>query len=133
MYQSTNPSYHPQGVADAQTTAISNDLEPHVEVTYNGSTFFVPESTAYMYDPAYNPDANPNPDHTSYSPLPGDENNETAALEESMSPPAYEIEWTTPAPQRRTLAASSIPANIHDYFQMLDHETLRQMEPDDER
>lgn len=87
-------------------------IESTVEVTWNGSTFFVPESTAYAYDGSIE-----------FPPVP----------EENVG-----LEWTQgslslPAPPRRTIQTIGIPEPVRQHFQSLDVEALRQMPPDDER
>ena len=87
-------------------------VESTVEVTWNGSTFFVPESTAYAYDGSIE-----------FPPVP----------EEDVG-----LEWaqgslSLPAPPRRTIQTIGIPEPVRQHFQSLDVEALRQMPPDDER
>jgi PAB-dependent poly(A)-specific ribonuclease subunit 3 len=88
--------------------------EPMVEVTWNGSTFFVPESMANAYES-------------------GGDSEFTPVEEEDIG-----LEWThasttLPGPPKRCLQTIGIPEPIRQHFQSLDLESLRQMSPDDER
>lgn len=85
--------------------------ENMVEVTWNGSTFFVPESMASQYETG------------------GDQYHQ----EEEIG-----YEWANgstalPTPPKRCLQTIGIPENISNHFRNLDLETLKQMQPDDER
>jgi len=89
---------------------IVNAEEPMVEVTVNGSTFFVPESMAAA----------------------AQEGQMGVDLDDGLS------FWTNgsttlPAPPKRSLQTIGIPDPIRQHFQTLDIEALRQMSPDDER
>lgn len=88
------------------------DIEPMVEVTWNGNSFFVPESTAYAYE-------------------------EGGGYPHSLEEDAG-FEWangstTLPAPPKRSLQTIGIPEPIRQHFQSLDTEALRQMAPEDDR
>lgn len=90
------------------------EKEPMVEVTWNGSTFFVPESMANEYESGGG--------------------NEFIPVEEEV----IGMEWshastTMPGPPKRCLQTIGIPEPIRQHFQSLDLESLRQMLPDDER
>mmetsp|Transcript_22495 Transcript_22495/g.32850 ORF Transcript_22495/g.32850 Transcript_22495/m.32850 type:complete len:683 (+) Transcript_22495:91-2139(+) len=109
--KSVESGYHesnPQNESAGQHSA-----EEMVEVTWNGSTVFVPESMAYAY---------------------------SAAIEGQSSQQLMleGMEWaasasTLPAPPKRSLLAVGIPEPMRQHFQSLDLDCLRQMDPDDDR
>ena len=97
----------------------NGSTENMVEVTWNGSTFFVPESMAYAYEDNENPD---------------EDIADIAVAEE----PEIGLDWsngssTFPAPPKRSLQTLGIPEPIRQHFQALDIEALRQMPADDEK
>jgi len=92
--------------------SIATGEENMVEVTWNGSTFFVPESMASQY--------------------------ETGGMDQYQQEEDIGYEWTNnsiavPTPPKRCLQTIGIPENISNHFRNLDLETLKQMQPDDER
>lgn len=127
-------------------------IESMVQVNYNGSTFFVPESLVYNY-PADNSASDALLDSSSqtntstfssYNPVTSSSKPRVTANEsmETMSADliANEQDWATwnqvtsfPAPPKRCLQLVGLPENLHDYFATLDFEASKQMEPDDER
>lgn len=95
-----------------QSAAISDLIEPMVEVSWGGSTYTVPQSMTYA-------DADGNLVYTGPIEEPG-------------------LQWangshTVPAPPKRCLRTIGIPEPIREHFQSLDIEALRQMPPDDPR
>eukprot|EP01041_Mallomonas_annulata_P010985 gene10985-22949_t len=116
-------TYAAEWVPDASDTSVGTNTkvgeinlgedglptEEMVEVNWNGSTFFVPESVAYA---------------------------ENAEAYQTIDEEGFE--WTTgstsiPAPPKRSLQTIGIPEPIRQHFQALDLESLRQLDPADER
>ena len=100
------------GSAQAMGGADHGMVEPMVQVTWNGSSFFVPESMAYAYEGG-----------VEFPPVPEDD---------------VGLEWaqgalSLPAPPRRTIQTIGIPEPVRQHFQSLDVEALRQLPPDDDR
>ena len=100
------------GSAQAMGGADHGMVEPMVQVTWNGNTFFVPESMAYAYEGG-----------VEFPPVPEDD---------------IGLEWaqaslSLPAPPRRTIQTIGIPEPVRQHFQSLDVESLRQLSPDDDR
>ena len=100
------------GSAQTMGGADHGMVEPMVQVTWNGSSFFVPESMAYAYEGG-----------VEFPPVPEDD---------------VGLEWaqgalSLPAPPRRTIQTIGIPEPVRQHFQSLDVEALRQLTPDDDR
>ena len=100
------------GSAQTMGGADHGMVEPMVQVTWNGSSFFVPESMAYAYEGG-----------VEFPPVPEDD---------------VGLEWaqgalSLPAPPRRTIQTIGIPEPVRQHFQSLDVEALRQLPPDDDR
>lgn len=92
--------------------AGDNSLETMVEVTWNGDTFYVPQSMTYTAEDGSVVYMGP--------------------VEEDG------LEWangssTLPAPPKRCLKSIGLSEPIRQHFQNLDMEALRQMKPDDDR
>jgi PAB-dependent poly(A)-specific ribonuclease subunit 3 len=87
-----------------------------VEVTWNGSTFFVPASTAYAYQ------EQPDGAEFEYENVQEDEGFDWANGSTAL-----------PAPPKRTLQCIGIPEPVRSHFQNLDLASLGQMSPEDER
>mmetsp|Transcript_18740 Transcript_18740/g.16968 ORF Transcript_18740/g.16968 Transcript_18740/m.16968 type:complete len:824 (+) Transcript_18740:57-2528(+) len=90
--------------------------EPMVEVTWNGSTIFVPQNTAY-YD-----------ESTGLYSYGGEESNDYINDFDFTN-------WLTsiPAPNRKSLANYQTNQSIRIHYQQLDLETLKELPPNDER
>jgi PAB-dependent poly(A)-specific ribonuclease subunit 3 len=91
-----------------------------VEMNYNGSTFFVPQSTAYAYANQQQVEGEME-DFTKQNTL----------LDAN-------IDWsygtsTAAAPPKRTLQTIGLPEPIRQHFQTLDVETNKHLSPDDDR
>jgi PAB-dependent poly(A)-specific ribonuclease subunit 3 len=106
------------GQIDVSSKEVGSSAdEVMVEVNYNGSTFFVPASTAAAY--------------SQYAAQPDGDGKDIM-----MPEPA--VDWsygttTAPAPPKRTLQTIGIPEPIRQHFQGLDIEANRVLPPDDDR
>eukprot|EP01036_Dinobryon_divergens_P034814 gene34814-45028_t len=118
--------------------AYYSPTEKMVEITWNGSVFFVPQDSIAAY---------PGAEHqTSVLPDEGDAEVDTLfGGDHPLSEAAGDIEpataangfgfgsTTVPAPPKRCLQTVGVPEPVREHFQSLDLFSLRQMAPDDAR
>eukprot|EP01038_Epipyxis_sp_PR26KG_P004334 gene4334-6135_t len=136
-----SPTNNSTGAALLEHNEItdSNENERMVQVSWNGSTFFVPESEAFLAEDG---------SYTYYGQtaldgsVPTDANaliniDSSAEMIEQL-PIENGLEWThgsltLPAPPKRCLQTIGLPEPIRQHFQTLDIEASKQMPADDER
>lgn len=100
------------GIEESIDSVEGSTFENHVEVIWDGHSYFVPESLTYLAEDG---------SHVYVGPV------EEEGLEWANG------SLTLPAPPKRSLQTIGIPEPIRQHFQSLDVEALRQMKPDDER
>lgn len=137
-------SYALQSAGGTNSSYESIVSEQMVEVNWNGTTIFVAESTTYVSEDGSLAYMGADGDGSGMlSPAGGDAQN-IAADGIAMNPAtavAEEVDglqWaqhstTLPAPPRRTLQTIGIPEPVRNHFRTLDIESLKQMNPDNER